>query len=406
VRTLIRAKYVATMAGPVLEDAAVVVEGDGRIGAVGAGGDWSGSGNRTIELGDVLILPGLVNAHTHLELTALGQLPRPANLVDWILALRERAMAELSEPARIADSMARGVRDCLRFGVTAVGDITLNPAVTRPVLSASALRGVSFGEVLGMAGRSAQMAGRIAAAVERTSEREDLRAGIEPHAPYSLDLNGYRRCVEEARRHGMPIATHLAETRDEAEFLARHRGEFRRLWEALGGWEEGVSRAAGGPIFAMNQLGLLHHEPAVLAHVNYVDEEEMAILAGGRASVVYCPRTHAYFGHPPHPFEEMLAAGVNVALGTDSAASSPDLNLMEDLRLVHRTYPGVPVETVLGMGTARGARALGMGDRIGTIEAGKWADLCAFAVTTRDPLREVLETAVLPAAVWVGGRRV
>jgi cytosine/adenosine deaminase-related metal-dependent hydrolase len=406
VRTLIRAKYVATMAGPVLEDAAVVVEGDGRIGAVGAGGDWSGSGNRTIELGDVLILPGLVNAHTHLELTALGQLPRPANLVDWILALRERAMAELSEPARIADSMARGVRDCLRFGVTAVGDITLNPAVTRPVLSASALRGVSFGEVLGMAGRSAQMAGRIAAAVERTSEREDLRAGIEPHAPYSLDLAGYRRCVEEARRHGMPIATHLAETRDEAEFLARHRGEFRRLWEALGGWEEGASHAAGGPIFAMNQLGLLHHEPAVLAHVNYVDEEEMAILAGGRASVVYCPRTHAYFGHPPHPFEEMLAAGVNVALGTDSAASSPDLNLMEDLRLVHRTYPGVPGETVLGMGTARGARALGMGDRIGTIEAGKWADLCAFAVTTRDPLREVLETAVLPAAVWVGGRRV
>jgi 5-methylthioadenosine/S-adenosylhomocysteine deaminase len=235
VRTLIRAKYVATMAGPVLEDAAVVVEGDGRIGAVGAGGDGSGSGNRTIELGDVLILPGLVNAHTHLELTALGQLPRPANLVDWILALRERAMAELSEPARIADSMARGVRDCLRFGVTAVGDITLNPAVTRPVLSASALRGVSFGEVLGMAGRSAQMAGRIAAAVERTSEREDLRAGIEPHAPYSLDLNGYRRCVEEARRHGMRMARHLGERGDVAEFVAGIGGEFRWIWAALGG---------------------------------------------------------------------------------------------------------------------------------------------------------------------------
>jgi cytosine/adenosine deaminase-related metal-dependent hydrolase len=155
----------------------------------------------------------------------------------------------------------------------------------------------------------------------------------------------------------------------------------------------------------MEGIGLLDYQ-AVLGHVNYADDEELSILARGRASVVYCPRTHAYFGHRPHRFLEMLARGINVAVGTDSAASSPDLNLMEDLRLVHRTYPGVPVETVLGMGTARGARALGMGDRIGTIEAGKWADLCAFAVTTRDPLREVLETAVLPAAVWVGGRRV
>lgn len=405
--TAIRAKYVATTGGTVLENAAIVVQSDGRIGAVAAHGDRSDTGDRTIDLGDVLILPGLVNAHTHLELTALGQLPPPASLVDWILSLRSRAMAELTAPPRIADSIARGIRDCLRFGVTAVGDITLNPAVTRPALNASPLRGVSFGEVLGMAGRSAQAEGRIAAAVAGAFDRDDLRAGIEPHAPYSLDLAGYRRCLEEARRHDLPLATHLAETRDEAEFLARHTGEFRRLWDALGGWEEGVSRAAGGPIFAMNQLGLLHHEPAsVLAHVNYVDDEELAILAGGRASVVYCPRTHAYFAHPPHRFEDMLAAGINVAVGTDSAASSPDLNLMEDLRLIHRTYPGVPVETLLEMGTIRGARALGMADRVGTIEVGKRADFCAFAVTTRDPLREVLETDVLPEGVWIGGQQV
>jgi cytosine/adenosine deaminase-related metal-dependent hydrolase len=272
-------------------------------------------------------------------------------------------------------------------------------------LQRSPLKGVSFGEVLGMAGRSAQAEERLAAAMARMFDRDDLREGIEPHAPYSLDLSGYRRCVEAARRHALPLATHLAETRDEAEFLARHTGEFRRLWDALGGWQEGVSRADGGPIFAMNQLGLLHHEPTVLAHVNYVDEEELAILAGGRASVAYCPRTHAYFDHPPHRFEDMLAAGINVAVGTDSAASSPDLNLLDDLRLIHRSYPGVPVETLFDLATIRGARALGMADRVGTIEPGKSADFCAFRVDSHEPLRELLETAVLPARVWIGGKQ-
>jgi cytosine/adenosine deaminase-related metal-dependent hydrolase len=200
----------------------------------------------------------------------------------------------------------------------------------------------------------------------------------------------------------LPLATHLAETPDEGEFLARHTGEFRRLWDALGGWTEGVSRAEGGPIRAMQGIGL-HDYPAVLAHVNYVDDEELEILARGRASVVYCPRTHAYFGHRPHRFSEMLARGINVAVGTDSAASSPNLNLMEDLRLMYWLRPDVPVETLFEMATVRGARALGMGDRVGTIEAGRVADLCVFGVTSREPLREVLEMSTAPEGVWVGG---
>jgi cytosine/adenosine deaminase-related metal-dependent hydrolase len=102
----------------------------------------------------------------------------------------------------------------------------------------------------------------------------------------------------------------------------------------------------------------------------------------------------------------MLAAGINVAVGTDSTASSPDLNLMDDLRLIHRAYPGVPVETLFDMATIRGARALGMADRIGSLELGKSADFCVFRVKGRDPLREILETDALPEEVWVGGRRV
>jgi cytosine/adenosine deaminase-related metal-dependent hydrolase len=406
VKTLLRAPYVATMAGPIVEDAAVLVE-DGRIAWVGRRRDLPPPADaHAPELGDAVLLPGLVNTHVHLELTALGQLPPPASFVDWILALRERAMTALAEPAQIAASTERGVRESLRFGVTAVGDITLNPAVTRPVLAASPLRGVSFGEVLGMAGRAAQTEDRIAAATAKAFDREDLREGIEPHAPYSLDLKGYRRCLEEAARRGLPLATHLAETPDESEFLATHTGPFRRLWDALGGWQKGVSSHWGEPIMAMWELGLFRHEPTVLAHVNYASESDLRTLALFRASVAYCPRTHAYFGHPPHRFEEMLAAGINVAAGTDSAASSPDLNLMDDLRLIHRKHPHVPVPTLFAMATIRGARALGMADRFGTIEPGKSADFCVFKVSSRDPLRELLETDVLPDQVWIGGERV
>jgi cytosine/adenosine deaminase-related metal-dependent hydrolase len=401
VKTLIRARYVATMAGPILENAGILIE-QGRVLAVGRADDLPAADARWVEYPSSIVIPGLVNAHTHLELTAVGQLPRPASFVDWILALRAGAMAVLGDAARVAESARRGLADSLRFGVTTVGDITLNPLVTREVLRDSPIRGVSFGEVLGMAGRIGQMEERLGAAVSQAFDREDFRAGIEPHAPYSLDLAGYRRCLEEARSRGLPLATHLAETPDEGEFLARHTGEFRRLWDALGGWTEGVSRAEGGPIRAMQGIGLLDY-PAVLAHVNYVDDEELSILAGGRASVVYCPRTHAYFGHRPHRFTEMLARGINVAIGTDSAASSPDLDLMEDLRLVHRQRPDVAVETLFEMATVRGARALGMADRVGTIEVGTVADLCVFEVGAGEPLREVLERGARPEGVWVGG---
>src|SRR5207253_5134070 len=139
--------------------------------------------------------------------------------------------------------------------------------------------------------------------------------------------DGYRRCLAAAKYFGLTLATHLAETPHEEEFLASHAGPFRELWEFLGAWDEQVPTFAGGPIRYAQSLGLLDY-PTLLAHVNYCDDAELALLARGRASVVYCPRTHAFFGHPPHRWREMLSRGINVAIGTDSCASSPDLNLL------------------------------------------------------------------------------
>lgn len=408
---LLRAAWVAPIDQPPIPNGAVLI-GNGRIAAVGPFREVSAHASRARphDVGDAVILPGLVNAHTHLELTHFARTDPPAGgFVGWVLALRERVMAEIAarggDAGAVLDAAASaGVAQCRRFGVTCVGDIALNAPTVRAVLRRERLGAVSYGEVVGMAGRSAQLEPLLAAATDRSLEGEHLRCGIEPHAPYSLDLAGYRRCVEVARQFGFPVATHLAETPDEAEFLARHSGRFRDLWKALGAWTDGVSRFAGGPIRAMQSVGLLDLPNALLAHVNYCDDAELDLLARGRASVVYCPRTHAWFRHPPHRWREMLARGINVAVGTDSCASSPDLNLVDDLRLVHQLAPEVAPDALWPLATINAARALGVERDVGTITAGKSADLAIFPTRGDDPLRHVLENPVLPSEAWAAGR--
>jgi cytosine/adenosine deaminase-related metal-dependent hydrolase len=396
VKKLVSAAHVATMAGPLIRDGAIVCDG-GMIVDVGGEQEMRAAhaDAQAVEYGDAIILPGLVNAHTHLELTEIGQLPRPRSFVDWVIQLRSRLGKIADFDQFVRESTQAGIAQCRKFGVTTVGDITLNPAITRPLLRTAGMSGVSFGEVLGMAGRRGQLEGRLAAATDRGEEGGGLEVGIEPHAPYSLDLPGYQRCAEEAAARAMPLATHVAETPDEAEFLAGATGEFARLWETIGDWSPAdVPRFDGGPIRAMESVGLLAR-PSLLAHVNYASGEELGILAKGNTSVVYCPRTHAYFSHPPHRFAEMLDLGINVALGTDSAASSGDLNLLEDLRLVHRLRPEIPVETLFEMVTWRGAKALGLEGIAGRLKQGMRANYCVFRVTGKDPLAESLESEQL-----------
>jgi cytosine/adenosine deaminase-related metal-dependent hydrolase len=255
-----------------------------------------------------------------------------------------------------------------------------------------------------MARRKHVLPGLLAAAPDDAVKGSDLKPGVSPHAPYSIDADGYRRCLAAARADGLPLTTHLAESPDEAVFLRDHTGPFRELWERLGAWDEAsVPRFEGGPVRYAASLGLLDHHPAALAHFNYCDDAELGLLARGRASVVYCPRTHAYFGHPPHRWREMLGAGINVAVGTDSRASSPDLNLVDELRLLHGLAPDVPALTLWELATTRGARALGLADEAGSIMPGRFGDLVVFPTSGNDPLAHILESTVLPLDVLARG---
>jgi len=395
-KVVLTAAWIAPIGRPPIRDGAIFFA-DGKIAAVGSRKSLKDemTDAAVVDAGNAVILPGLVNAHTHLELSDIQRGKPPARFVDWIIDL----MNQPTPPGGIET----GIRQCLRFGVTAVGDITSQPAVTRMVLANSPLRGVSYGEVRAMAQRRGFLEPRLEQSRGGPARPGSVAIGISPHAPYSIESTGYQRCLEVAKENHLPLATHLAETADEATFLADHSGPFRELWSTLNAWDQQVPKSTGGPIRFADSIGLLDY-PTLLAHVNYCDDDEMKQLAAGKASVVYCPRTHEFFGHPPHRWRELLARGINVAVGTDSCASSPDLNLVDDLRLLHRLAPEVDASRIWEMATTRAARAIQCSG-IGALEPGFAADAVVFRTGSDQPLNEILENAVLPSSVWIGGDR-
>ena len=407
-RRALRAAWVAPMDGPPIPDGAVVMS-NGRIDTAGPASKIL----KAIPVSDIeelgsgsILLPGLVNAHAHLELTDLSRGEPPPSFADWLMGLMTRLNGRLV--GDITAAVAQGIQQCVRFGVTTVADVTAEALITRPVARAGPVRVVSFGEVKAMATRRGLLEPRLAAATDPALASDTLRIGLSPHAPYSVQVDGYRRCVDVAREQRLPFTTHLAEVHDEADFLARHTGTLRRVWYFLDAWDDRVPRFAGGSIRMAREVGALDLPVSVLAHANYCDDGELDVLATGRASVAYCPRTHAWFGHPPHRWRDMLARGVNVVVGTDSCASSPDLNLVDDLRLLRRLAPDLPAMALWEMATRRAAAALGMAGEVGTIAARARADFVAFQVdpTRSDPLEAVLRDAMLPTGVWIGGRRI
>jgi cytosine/adenosine deaminase-related metal-dependent hydrolase len=408
VKTLLQAAFVAPVDRPIIRDGAILFSGDTILDVGPARALRKAHAEASVvDLENSVLLPGLINAHTHLELTdctAAG--PFTGRFVEWIVGIRDRIRLDPARvEATVKTSVAAGVKQCLRFGVTTIGDISQQMHLARPLLRNGPLRVVSFGEVLGLARRRPRFDELFALATDRACESKYLRVGLSPHAPYTVDLDGYRQSLRYAKEKNLPLATHLAETPDEEVFLRDHAGPFQEMWERLGYWAEPVPTMPATPIRFAIAIGLLKY-PTALAHVNYCDDEELVLLAAGRASVIYCPRTHAYFAHPPHRWREMLARGINVAVGTDSCASSPDLNLADDLRLLRRIAPDASAQSIWEMATIRGARALQMDRTIGSLAPGKAADVVAFKVSSNDPLEEILTNTEVPTAVWIGGERV
>jgi cytosine/adenosine deaminase-related metal-dependent hydrolase len=398
----LRARWVMPIAAPPIEGGVVTIEA-GRIVGVGRGIEGCDSSPKLIDLGDVALLPGFVNAHTHLEFsdlaTPLGE--SGIGLCDWIpLVVAERRRAD-RDPEQ---AVRAGIAESARCGVTSLGEIA-QVDWSRAAIESLPLAVNVYLELIGLAAdridELCQGGRELCARTASLGNR--WRTGVSPHAPYSVHRDVVRALA------GLPLAMHLAESREEVELLESASGPMREMLVKFGAWRE---EAFGGRrpleyLQAMCGRGTSHGEreryhqaTALIVHGNYLGGEEHDFLQNAPRPmwVVYCPRTHDYFNHSPYPLAEMLRRKIPVAIGTDSRASNPDLSVLAELRFVAARFPDVPAEQVLRMGTLEGAAALMREGECGSLEIGKAADLAAVELAPREaeglsPYEQVLHSA-------------
>lgn len=395
----LRARWVFPVSAPPISDGTVTIDCDCILAV-----EPAGSRPIDLDLGDVAVLPGLVNAHTHLDLTGMrGLAPPSPDFVGWLRQVvahrRDRSTEQIPEDIR------EGLAESIRAGVTLLGDIS-HDGSSWEVLAAGALRAVVFREMLGLTEQRARQSLADAQTwLQHHSPSSTCRAGLSPHAPYSVRLLLFNQAALLARIPKLPLAVHLSESLAELELLHHHRGPFVPFLKEMGVWDpKGLAESPSTVMKACNQ-----RIPKLFIHGNYLATSSRIPR---NSTIVYCPRTHAAFGHPPHPFRDFLAHGIRVALGTDSLASNPDLDLLAEARFIHRLYPDFPGDILLRMATLSGAEALGWADETGSLEGGKSADLVVVplsATSAPEPHRLVFDSnepvrAVLFRGRWVHDR--
>lgn len=366
---LFTASWVLPVDRPPLPRGRVAVE-DGKVAWVGGPGEADAPEGEIVDLGTGVLLPGLVNAHCHLELSHLGGLGgRGLSFVDWIESLIARRLE--SRPEQVREESRAAARAIVANGTAAVGDVS-NDLAHLDLIRDAGLRAVVFHELLGW---DPAVAGLV---MERAAARERATGGVAgvavrraAHAPHSVSA----ALFERIRSDGGAAAIHLAESPTESEFL---RG-------GTGAWADFLARRVGSiaftapgqsPVRYVDRLGVL--QPGlVAAHCVHVDAADRALLAERGVNVVVCPRSNRNLGVGTADVPALLEAGVRVCLGTDSLASAETLDVLDDAVLLRRQFPGLPSDTIVRMMTRAGAEALGFDD-LGTLEPGRTAAL-AFA---------------------------
>ena len=277
----------------------------------------------------------------------------------------------------MAADIATGLAEAVRFGTTLIGDIAAN-GDSWDALAAAPLRAVVFRELIGLSKeRSAEAVAAAGAWLVERPAADTCRPGLSPHAPYSVRRGMFAAAGKLCRMDKSPMAVHLAESEAEVELLYHRRGPFVAFLKGLGLWDDAEFVAGFPQVMAECDF----RQPRLFIHGNRLPPTVR--LARGCA-IVYCPRTHAAFGHPPHPFRSFLGRKVRVCLGTDSLASNPDLDPLAEARFVRAREPDLPGDVLLKMVTQFGAEALGWGDECGTLEPGKSADLVAVPLPNAD----------------------
>jgi Cytosine deaminase and related metal-dependent hydrolases len=377
-----RARLVVPVSQPPIENGCVVEDG-GRI--VYVGGMESAPAGDDHDFGDAVLLPGLINAHTHLELTSMRGFLEDLCFNDWIDKLRSSRKEALTDEM-LLDSARYGIVEGLHAGITTYADTCATGFVMNAMLEMG-VRGIMFQETFGSGPE--QCKASITALRERVAElapmQTDLvRLGISPHAPYTVADVLYAACADFAREDGWRMGLHIAESAAEEELVVSGTGPFAEEWK-----ERNLKVVPRGrsPVAVLEKTGCLATSP-LLIHAVRLDSEDIDTIARHNCTVAHCPASNAKFGHGIAPLAQYLEAGITVGLGSDSVASNNRMDILEEARLAvlfqrasHRNETTIPAHTALELATIGGARALCIDDKVGSLEVGKDADLSVFSLS-------------------------
>jgi 5-methylthioadenosine/S-adenosylhomocysteine deaminase len=398
------ARWVVPVTSPPIENGCVVEDGGviqyvGRVDGAPAGEDHN--------LGESVLLPGIINTHTHLELTAMRGFLEDLCFNDWIDKLRSSRKEALTEEM-LLDSARYGIVEGLHAGVTTYAD-TCSAGLVMDAMLEMGVRGIMFQETFGSAPEQCDSAmailrARVAVLLEKRTEL--VRVGISPHAPYTISDELYTETARFAGESGLRMGLHIAESEAETEIVCAASGPFAIEWRVRGMTVEPRARS---PIALLERTGCLATAP-LLIHCVQLDAEDIAAIARNHCAVAHCPASNAKFGHGISPVADLLAAGVTVGLGSDSVASNNRMDILEEARLailfqraLKKNESAFTARQALELATIGGARALGIDDRVGSLEAGKDADLAAFPLSAArvTPVGDVI-AAILFAVAGTG----
>src|SRR5256886_1478650 len=382
---ILRARVVVTMDGPPIENGAVVISGN-RILDVGKFPEISErhSGQELVDLGEQALLPGLINAHCHLDYTCLrSKIPPQKSFADWIRAINAEK-AKLSEQDYLA-SIADGFAEAQRFGTTTIANLTAFPELIVEVNPP--IRTWWFAELIDVRdpNRTSELVDLAIGAMKRARDSGG-GIGLAPHAQFTASANLYRRCEEIAQSENILLTTHLAEAREEMSMFHDASGPLFEFLRSIGRDMSDCGHETPFAWFAKiagARAGRELPTEWIVAHLNELTARDFELLEKSKLKfhVVHSPRSHDYFGHSPFLFERLRALGFNICLGTDSLASNKDLSLFAETRALQRSEPAFSPKEVLEMVTVNAALALGKPQLLGRIRTNCFADLIAIPCT-------------------------
>jgi len=376
------AAWVVPVDGPPIRDGWIDVD-EGRIICLGSGDRGQPRAIApTRDLGRVALLPGLVNAHTHLELSWLrDRVPPATRFTSWVshlIAIR-RTRPERADDPDVVAAATRAAREARDTGTIAVADVS-NSLASVPAVRAAGLRGVVFHELIGFRETSGALVEATREIRRAASQDPYVRVSLAPHAPYSVSAELFRTIRAEVSASDVPLTSvHVGESKEETELLSAGTGEWARLLRLIGAWRADWQPPALGPVEYLDSLGVFDNRTLAVHGVQLSDESLRRLCARG-TTLVTCPRSNQWVGVGSPPVARFYDSGIAVAVGTDSLASVADLNLFSELRAMRWLAPQVPAARLIESATLIGARALGLETELGTLSAGKRAEMVAVAL--------------------------